>query len=189
MPQKIKLIVGLGNIGQMYQGTRHNVGFICLDEYAAEHSLVWQERPKFDAFVAETQQDDNRLVCIKPTTYMNNSGKAVRAIKDFYKLDNGQILVVHDELDLPFGTIRTRLGGSHAGNKGVLSVSQSIGEDFLRIRCGIANEQSSSEPAEQFVLARFNPEEMKQMDSIKSHVASLIDKFLNDSLLADTAKV
>src|SRR5258707_5952830 len=112
----MKLIVGLGNIGDHFNGTRHNVGFKVIDALAEAKGLNWQFKDKFKASVAEGEVDGQKIILAKPTTYYNLSGDAVQATKQFYKLDNADILVLHDELDLPFGTVRARLGGSDAGN-------------------------------------------------------------------------
>ena len=107
----MKLIVGLGNPESRYDNTRHNVGFMMLDRFAEQQSLAFKPMPKFKAFVAE-YSGPHKALLFKPTTYYNESGTAVRAVADFYKIEPGDILLVHDELALPLGTIRTRYKGS-----------------------------------------------------------------------------
>jgi PTH1 family peptidyl-tRNA hydrolase len=108
----IKLIVGLGNVGKDYDGTRHNVGFAVVDEFRKKNKFpAWQEKSKFKAFISEDFLDGKKVILAKPTTLMNASGDSVRAIKDFYKIDNKDIVVVHDELDLPFETVKQKMGG------------------------------------------------------------------------------
>lgn len=155
-----KLIVGLGNIGREYENTRHNVGFLAIEDYAAREGVDWHEKPKFKAFIAEKTVGSTKVILAKPTTFMNLSGEAVRAIKDFYKLENDDVIIIHDELDLPFGTIRTRIGGSSAGNNGIKSISSHIGDTYARIRIGIGNELLPRIGAHDFVLSRFSHEEM-----------------------------
>ena len=111
----MKLIIGLGNPDKKYENTRHNTGFIAVDRLAGE----WQEKPKFHGQVSERDIDGEKVIFYKPSTYYNDRGIGVRSVRDFYKLENDDILVIHDELALPFGTVRSRVGGSDAGNNGV----------------------------------------------------------------------
>lgn len=172
-----KLVIGLGNIGPEYQMTRHNAGFIIVDNFAAQQGWKWQEKPKFKAIVAEGLLDTQKVILAKPVTYMNLSGEAVRALKDFYKIENHDILVIHDELALPFGTVRTRLGGSDAGNNGIRSVIAHIGSDFARLRIGISNEQRVHMDAADFVLARFSTTEKSDLLPLQEKASQLIDDF------------
>lgn len=179
----MKLIVGLGNIGPHFEGTRHNLGFSVLDVFANSHSVIWQTKDKFKASIAEATISGQKVILAKPTTYYNLSGDAVRAIKDFYKLDNADILVVHDELDLPYGTVRTRGSGSDAGNNGVKSIIATVGEDIARIRIGIANQHTSTQDAADFVLAGFSREEHEDLPQIKNEAKSLIASFIDQGRL------
>lgn len=187
---KTKLIIGLGNIGAEYATTRHNAGFILLDLLAVHKGLTWQEKNKFRAFVCEYTEDDTKVILAKPTTFMNRSGEAVRLIKDFYKLENEQILVVHDELALPFGTIRTRVGGSDAGNNGIKSLIQHMGADFARVRVGILDDELAVMGAVDFVLDRFDPEEYQQLTTdLQAKVATAITEFITNSFTPTTHAV
>ena len=122
-----KLIVGLGNIGKEYQGTRHNSGFMAVDEYAKANGFPeWQEKTKFKAYVTEDFVAGKKVILAKPTTLYNLSGESVRALKDFYKLTNKDITIVHDELDLPFGTVKSKQGGGSAGSNGLKSIISHI---------------------------------------------------------------
>lgn len=177
----MKLIVGLGNIGPNFDGTRHNAGFSALDDFAATHSLSWTPKDKLKALVADGELRGQKVILAKPTTYYNLSGEAVRAIKDFYKIDNDNILVVHDELALPFGTIRVRTGGTDAGNNGLKSVISHVGADVARIRIGIANEQLEHFDAADFVLARFSHEENKIAPDLFTEVTRLVEIFLDEN--------
>lgn len=185
--QQTKLIVGLGNVGKKYASTRHNAGFLCVD-YAAEAMMAeWKEKPALKCSVAEARADGKRILFIKPTTLMNLSGDAVQAVKQFYKLDNKDILVVHDELALPFGSLRLRLGGSSAGNNGIKSISAAIGEDYARVRIGIAGEHSSKEDAAAYVLKNFNKTEQGEFKSMFKEVNTLITEFIySETILPDT---
>jgi len=179
----VRLVVGLGNIGTQYAGTRHNSGFAFIERYASTMDARWQTKDKFKAMVAEVAVDGQKVLLAKPTTLYNLSGDAVRALKDFYKLDNKDILVIHDELALPFGTIRTRFDGSDAGNNGIKSIIAAIGADFARIRVGIANEHTASKDAADFVLEQFTPEEREKIDDIQAAIWRLINPFIKDGQL------
>lgn len=163
----ITLIVGLGNVGKEYENTRHNIGFDVVEEYRKKHAFpAWQEKTKFKAYISEDFINGKKIVLARPTTFMNGSGEAVRALKDFYKISNKDIVVVHDELDLPFGTIKQKLGGGSAGNNGLKSIISHIGEDFKRIRFGIKNDLLEKMDAADFVLAKFSADEKKQLPAL-----------------------
>jgi len=179
----MKLVIGLGNVGIHFEGTRHNLGFDTLDTFAANHSMVWQNKDKFKAVIAEATLNKQKVLLVKPITYYNLSGSAVQVLKDFYKLENTDIIVVHDELALPFGTIRTRNAGSDAGNNGMKSIIASLGKDIPRIRIGIANEHSLTNDAADFVLSQFSREEREKLPQIKNEACDLIDAFINQPKL------
>lgn len=184
-----KLIVGLGNPGKKYDLTRHNVGFTCLDAFVGAENGQWVEKKPLKAFVADLRLGQTRILCIKPLTYMNASGEAVRAVQDYFKIDNAHTVVVHDELDIIFGQIRSRLGGSAAGNNGVKSLIQHLGEDFGRIRIGVANEFAGQVDSADFVLQKFSKEEQGSLKALTTEVNSLINEFIfGDQLPQDTRK-
>lgn len=163
----ITLIVGLGNVGKEFTGTRHNSGFMAVDTYAKENKFpTWQEKTKFKAYISEDFMAGKKIVLAKPTTLYNLSGESVRALKDFYKLGNKDIIVIHDELDLPFGTVKEKQGGGSAGSNGLKSIINHIGEDFKRIRIGIKNDLLEKVDAADFVLAKFSSTEKKQFDAV-----------------------
>lgn len=174
----MKLIIGLGNHDAQYTGTRHNAGFAVADAFASANSLDWQPKDKFKAAVAEGVVNGQKVIVIKPHTYYNLSGEAALAVKQFYKIDNADILVVHDELALPFGTLRTRIGGSDAGNNGLKSIIATVGADVARVRIGIANEFLGRQDAADFVLGRFTADEQSKMPDIKKHALDLLGVFI-----------
>jgi PTH1 family peptidyl-tRNA hydrolase len=184
---EVKLIVGLGNIGIHFEGTRHNLGFEVIDMFAANYHMVWQLKDKFKATVAEATLHSQKVLLLKPTTYYNLSGDAVRAAKDFYKLANNDILVVHDELDLPFGTVRSRSSGSDAGNNGMKSIIATLGEDIPRLRLGIRNEHLANQDAADFVLGQLTQEERQKLPQIKNEAINLIDQFIQHGGLEHTS--
>ena len=176
----MKLIVGLGNPEPKYDLTRHNVGFLLLDHVAEQQGTVWQDKPKFKGVIAETTIGGEKTLLLKPNTYYNLSGESARAVVDFYKLSAANdVLVVHDELALPFGTLRTRLSGSDAGNNGIKSVVAYLGADFARIRVGIANEHSAERDAADFVLGTFSRSEQDHLGELARHALAFIEDFVH----------
>lgn len=159
----MKFIVGLGNPGKQYEQTRHNTGFALLDALAGQWGAGFQEKSKFKALIAETTLKDEKVLLIKPTTFYNLVGESVRAIRDFYKCENSDILAIHDDMALPFGTIRTRLSGSDAGNNGIKSLNQHLGQDYARIRVGIWSDHRERIPATDFVLSTFTKKEQEAL--------------------------
>ncbi|MDR7123563.1 aminoacyl-tRNA hydrolase [Pseudotabrizicola sp. 4114] len=134
----MKLLVGLGNPGAKYAGNRHNIGFMAVDRIAADHSFgPW--KPAFKGEVAEGRLGDEKVLVLKPGTFMNLSGQSVQAVMAFYKLALGDITVFHDELDLAPGKCRIKQGGGHAGHNGLRSISGTVGEGYGRVRLGIGH--------------------------------------------------
>ena len=163
------LVIGLGNPGAEYDGTRHNIGFVTLDDFAGRNDFpAWINKKDLKCHMTMQSMGQSRVILIKPTTFMNNSGEAVQAVQHFYKIDNGSTLVVYDELALPFGQLRSRGGGSDAGHNGVKSLIAHIGDDFLRLRVGIANEFSAKADASDFVLGKFTADEKVQLPEMVS---------------------
>ena len=140
----LKLIVGLGNPGEKYARTRHNAGFWFVDELARRHGGVFRAESKHLGEVARIRMTADggatpELWLLKPTTYMNRSGGSIASLANFYKVSPGEVLVAHDELDLPVGTTRLKLGGGHGGHNGLRDTIAAIGADFWRLRVGIAH--------------------------------------------------
>lgn len=180
------LIVGLGNKGKEYEGTRHNIGFAAVDELAARQDFgQWIEKKDLKCLLTTTTIGDNRVILIKPTTFMNLSGEAVQAVMHFYKIPLQQVLVVHDELDIPFGQIRNRSGGSAAGHNGVKSLIQHIGEDFARVRIGI--QADTPMDTSDYVLAKFSKEEQEQLPAMLKETTAILTEYIHaGSLLQET---
>jgi peptidyl-tRNA hydrolase, PTH1 family len=175
----MKLIIGLGNSDAHYDGTRHNTGFAVLDAIAAAQHFEWNTKDKFKTQIAEGMIHNEKVILAKPTTYYNLSGEAVQALKDFYKLANADIVVVHDELALPFGTVRSRGSGSDAGNNGIKNIVQHVGEDFARVRVGIANDHTPAADAADFVLGRLTKEESEQWPHVVRQASELVYQFID----------
>lgn len=140
MSTPVKLIVGLGNPGKEYEATRHNAGFWWVDELARAHGSSFRADAKFHGLVAKATLHGHEVHLLKPQTFMNVSGRAVGAVAQFYKLEPAQVLVVHDELDLPPGSVKLKLGGGHGGHNGLKDIITHLGtRDFWRLRIGIGH--------------------------------------------------
>lgn len=175
----MKIILAQGNPTSEFAGTRHNAGFMALDYYADQHGLEFKEKPKFDSFIAESGSGDEKILLAKPTTYYNETGRAARAIADFYKVAATDMLVIHDELGLPFGTLRTREKGRDAGNNGIKSLNAHMGEDYARVRVGTRTELTDKMSDHDFVLSRFTAEENEKLRAdVYPKIAELIDRFI-----------
>lgn len=159
------LIAGLGNPDPEYERTRHNLGFLVVDELASRFGASRFKRAKQEALVADARDGDMRLLLAKPQTYMNNSGRSVSALARFHKVPPDRIVVVHDELDLPFGVVRVKVGGGPGGHNGVLSVIQALGPDFVRVRLGIGRPPGRKDPVD-FVLENFRKAEQPEVPRI-----------------------
>ncbi len=133
----VQLIVGLGNPGNQYDRTRHNAGFWFVDEVAHQYGEVFRPETKFLGEVAKIQIDGSSVWLLKPATFMNRSGQSVLALAQFYKIPVESILIVHDELDLPAGTARLKVGGGHGGHNGLRDTIAVMGKSFVRLRLGI----------------------------------------------------
>ena len=174
---EIKLIVGLGNPGREYEGTRHNAGFWWVDGFAHAHQITFKAENKFHGLAARSSVQGREIFLLKPQTFMNVSGRAVGALVQFYKIEPAQILVVHDELDLPPGSVKLKLGGGHGGHNGLKDIIAQLGSrDFWRLRIGIGHPGDRAEVAN-FVLnaPRREEEELIRQAMQRAHdVAHLI---------------
>ena len=168
----MKVVVGLGNPGPKYAGTRHNVGFEVVD-YLAKGPGCSAFREKFEAFVAELKEGDETVLLIKPLTFMNLSGRAVRAVLDFYKLPVEQLLVVCDDFNLPLGKLRVRAKGSHGGQNGLRNIQEHLGTDaYARLRIGVG--QPDPGEAVDYVLSRFKPGERAVVEEAVATAAQAV---------------
>jgi PTH1 family peptidyl-tRNA hydrolase len=149
------LVAGLGNPGREYARNRHNVGWLVVDELAQRHGGAW--KAKFNGKLAEVRIDGHKVALLKPETYMNESGRAIRSAMQFFKLEPDAVLVVHDESDLPLGRLQARRGGGLAGHNGLRSVARHLGTpDFLRLRVGVGRpERGDPRPLADYVLSDF----------------------------------
>lgn len=167
------LLVGLGNPGPKYKRNRHNIGFIAVDEIVNRYSFgSW--RARFQAQTAEGRLGGEKILAIKPTTFMNESGRAVGEAVRFYKLDVNDIVVLHDELDLAFGKLRLKRGGGHAGHNGLRSIDAHIGKDFVRVRLGIGHPGEKS-GVHGYVLSDFAKSEETHLNTWIETIAEAAD--------------
>lgn len=184
----MKLIVGLGNIGKQYQATRHNLGFAVVDMLAITYGRNPGAFTKHSKARAETLDLKSEYDCmlVKPATMMNLSGEAVQALVAFYKIEPSDVWVIYDDVDLPFGQLRTRLGGGSAGHNGIKSIIAHIGDEFWRVRLGIANEFLTTTPTDKFVLDQFSQAEAELVPSLLRNSADRLESALMTGHLTDT---
>lgn len=182
----MKLILGLGNPGEKYEKTRHNFGFRALDEFQQKNEFPdWKLDKKFRAEITEKKIRNEKVFLVKPQTFMNLSGEAARAILDFYKPSLEDFIIAYDDVDLPFGKIRIREGGSSGGHNGIKSLIQHFGtENFARLRLGIATELLDLVPTEEFVLSKFSKDEEKEIVEIIDRAISCIEEFVKNGVAA-----
>ena len=173
----MQLIVGLGNPGEKYQYTRHNIGYMAIDNIVSAQQ-DYKIKKKFNSIIYETIIDKNRIILIKPETYMNNSGDAVSQIANFYKIDSKNILVLHDELDIPFGKIRIKSGGGNAGHNGLKSISKKIDNNYTRVRLGIGH-PGNKERVNGHVMGNFTGSEKEKLNQILNYLTNNIYEILN----------
>ncbi len=174
------LVVGLGNPGREYATTRHNIGFMVVDELARRHGGSW--RSKFSGEVADVRLDGARIALLKPQTYMNESGRSVAAAAKFYKVDPEDLLAVHDEVDLEMGRMQARLGGGLAGHNGLRSMASALrSPEFLRLRIGVGRpERGDPRPVSDWVLSSFEPD--VDVGGLVGRAADAVEALVRDGL-------
>ena len=201
----MKVILALGNPGEKYTYTRHNAGFLVVDQLAAKQSAHFSNKPKFFADIAElnsftvnlaananshTIVPREKILLVKPTTYYNEVGISARAILDFYKLTLADLLIIHDDTDLDFGKIRVRKGGRDAGSNGLKSLHAHIGADFWHIRIGTDNLLRRQVSTDRFVMMNFNSDELTILKNWAIPTArTMIHDFLSDHISAISVKL
>lgn len=181
----MKIIIGLGNPGKEYENTRHNLGFLFVDKLQKELSLSdFAENKKFDSEIAEGNYAGAKIILAKPQTFMNLSGEAVRKILDFYKLTPDDLIVLHDDIDLPAGKFKIATDSSSAGHNGVQNIIDQLGtQNFKRVRIGIGETSADGTPScrlgvHDFVLGKITSEESEKINSIEKEILSETQKLL-----------
>ncbi|MCH9753600.1 MAG: aminoacyl-tRNA hydrolase [Alphaproteobacteria bacterium] len=181
------LIVGLGNPGTKYQYNRHNVGFMAVDTIAARYSFS-KEPEKFKAQVFKGTIDSKKVIAIKPMTFMNDSGKAVSAFINFYKIDIEKVIVLHDELDLTLGKVRLNIGGGVAGHNGLKSINSMVANKYARIRIGI-DHPGNRDLVSRHVLQNFSKEEAFEIEIALSNISDLFPDLLEEGYDSFTSNI
>lgn len=179
----IKLVVGLGNPGRQYEKTRHNVGFIFLDHLACANNIAWSANGQFQGDVANLGMRSDKIVLLKPMTFMNRSGASVGAVMRYFKLKPEEILVVHDELDLPEGVVKMKRDGGHAGHNGLRDIIAHIDtRDFFRLRIGIGRPVGGN--VADYVLSRPSSAAVALFDDVFRGLAEKVDLLLAGDVAA-----
>ena len=160
------LFVGLGNPGSQYEETRHNIGFKVIDKLVSDLNARDISKSSFHGTLFRTANS----LFLKPTTYMNLSGKSVQPVKNFFKVELEDVIVIHDDIDLPFGALRFKKGGGHGGHNGLKSIDANITKEYIRVRVGVGKPEHKSQVAD-YVLHDFSEEEQKTLSKLIGHVA------------------
>ncbi len=175
------LIVGLGNPGPTYETTRHNIGFMVIDELVRRQNAQKLSSSSFDG---ELFKFSNHFL-LKPLTFMNLSGNSIVAVKKFYKIE--EVVVIHDDLDLPFGTLRFKHGGGHGGHNGLRSTDERISKEYTRVRMGIGKPEHKGEVSS-YVLGDFNPDEQTHLQEWITHTCNAVEFLLQNSMEDTSSK-
>jgi len=174
----MKLVVGLGNPDKKYENTRHNCGFMALDYYATKNNLTYKK--KYDSFYAENIVNNEKIILVKPLTYMNLSGNAVRKFVNFYNIELENILVIYDDVDFELGKFKIKRAGSSGGHNGINSIINVLGtKNIQRIRIGISK---TKEELISYVLGNFSKEENQKINEIMPIISNIIDDFSNNDI-------
>jgi PTH1 family peptidyl-tRNA hydrolase len=185
------LIIGLGNYGQQYIKTRHNIGFAAVEYFAQQNNFPnWTKKTDLKCLISDARVDNKRVILCKPITFMNLSGQAAQAAQRFYQITNKNTLAIYDELAIPFGQIRTRVGGSDAGHNGVKSLIQHLGDDFGRLRIGIKTDFADQTDKADYVLKKFSKKEQDRLPQILRESNAIISEFIfSEKLTCETRNV
>lgn len=169
----MKLIIGLGNVGGKYTFTRHNVGFMTVDKIALDNGIDFKDNSKLKSLITKFYKDGEEYMLVKPTTYMNLSGEAMRAVIDYYKIDPKDMIIIYDDLSLDLGKIRFRASGSDGGHNGIKSIIKHLGsQDFLRLKIGIGPQPPI--PSEAFVLQNFEKDSLEPLKEVLTKSAEAV---------------
>ena len=174
------LLVGLGNPGSNYTNTRHNIGFKIIDAINA-HFKLSKQKPKFKGLLTTGNIGNKKVYAIKPLTFMNNSGICIRELIEYFKIDPENVVVFHDDLDVDFGKIKAKFGGSSAGHNGIESIDKFIGKDYSRVRIGIGKPNGDTD-ATAHVLKDFDEEEKIELENITKNIANSLPILLDKKL-------
>lgn len=175
----MKLIVGLGNPGKEYEATRHNIGFQTIDKYASKLGISIT-KSKFNGLYGEALIDEEKVILLKPQSFINLSGEVIRKFVDFYKISVSDILIIHDDLDLGVGTYKIKKKGSSGGHNGLKNIELHLGtQEYKRIKIGISNNKSMD--TKDYVLGKLSTEEVKKLDEVENVVLQILDDYFKVS--------
>ena len=174
------LLVGLGNPGSNSLNNRHNIGFKIIDAVNA-HFKLSKQKPKFKGLLTTGNIESKKIYAIKPLTFMNNSGTAIKELIDYFKIEAKDVFVFHDDMDIDFGKIKAKFGGSSAGHNGIESIDKFIGKDYSRVRIGIGKPKENIEVGD-FVLQNFDEEELIGIEKISNHINESISILVEKKL-------
>lgn len=173
----MQLLVGLGNIGREYQSTRHNFGFLLLDQILVDHGFAAQSK-KFKSEVFSGEISGKKIIALKPQTFMNLSGPAVAEAASFYKITPENIWVLHDDIDLALGKVKIKIGGGNAGHNGLKSIDEAVGKNYRRLRLGVGRPASKEFETADYVLGKFLKEEMEVVKKVNEKISKLAVELL-----------
>jgi len=181
--ENLYLIVGLGNPGREYAGTRHNAGFLLVEKLGQRWHADWKLQKKFSSSVAKVERDAQKVILAEPQTFMNASGEAVGALKNFYRLTPEKILIVVDDADLPLGEIRLRASGSSGGHHGLESIEQHLDtRNFPRLRIGIGRRDSDGRQITNYVLGQFSADERDTVQKVLARASEQVECWLSGGI-------
>ncbi len=177
----IRLIVGLGNPGEKHEQTRHNAGFWFVDALARRENSIFKHEVKFKGEVTHFSCHGQKIWLLKPQTYMNDSGESLRPFCDFYKIPTEQILVAHDEIDLPNGEVKIKWSGGHGGHNGLRSIFAHLNKDFWRLRIGVGH-PGHKDQVVNYVLKRVNQQDRAEIDNAIIDVMNCVEEFVEGNI-------
>lgn len=172
------LLIGLGNKGEKYKKTRHNFGFLTIDQLVEDYDLKLVGE-KFSSIVYVGEIHGKKVIALKPQTFMNNSGVAALEAMQFYKIKLENIIVFHDEVDLDLGRVKVKVGGGSAGHNGLKSCDEKIGKDYMRVRLGVSRPANKEFEVSDYVLSKFSKEEFDEVEKINKKISDLITDLLD----------
>ena len=181
------LLVGLGNPNPNNQNNRHNVGFLAIDSINLNFKLS-KQKPKFKGLLTTGQIEEQKVYAIKPLTFMNNSGVAIKELIEYFKIDAKNVFVFHDDMDIDIGKIKVKFGGGDAGHNGIASIDKNIGKNYSRIRIGIGRPKKNSAGAD-YVLDNFSKEEIQSIEIITNNIIKSIPELIKKNLDLFSSKV
>ena len=181
------LLVGLGNPGSNYTNTRHNIGFKIIDAINTHFKLA-KQKPKFKGLLTTGNIDSKKIYAIKPLTFMNNSGTAIKEMIDYFKIDAKDVFVFHDDLDIDFGKIKVKFGGSSAGHNGIESIDKIIDTDYTKVRIGIGHKKKKKKVSNH-VLEDFKEDEEERIKEITENIVKLIPTLIDKKIDLFSSKV